>query len=286
MHALIDADIFCYSFGSSKDDEGNPLNWPFVASRLNAQIEYIKEAVGATKTTFFLTGSSNFRVDLASILPYKGGRPAEKPHHYQRVRDYLTNFYKAEVIEGYEADDAMSIAQMQGFDDAKHKARSKAKIDNPDAVGNYVIGYECNETIICSLDKDLMMVPGWHYNWGKDEKTYVSDLDGYRTFFAQCLTGDKSVDNIPGLFGVGKKSASVKYVGECTSRLAMYERVHKEYYDRFGSYWQQFLLENAALLWMLRTDTAPHTCQSEVYELLIGLEDERQYQQRELREEV
>ena len=120
MHALIDADIFCYSFGSSKDDEGNPLKWPFVASRLNSQIEYIKEAVGATKTSFYITGTDNFRIDLATIKPYKGQRPAEKPHHYQRVRDYLVNFYKAETIVGMEADDKLSIEQMCNANVDKH----------------------------------------------------------------------------------------------------------------------------------------------------------------------
>lgn len=233
--------------------------------------------MGATKTTFFLTGSSNFRVDLASILPYKGGRPAEKPHHYQRVRDYLINFYKAEVIEGYEADDALSIAQMKTFSE-KHVAEEDM------LVGTGAVITKCS-TIICSLDKDLMMVPGWHYNWGKDEKTFVSELDGFRAFFSQCLTGDKSVDNIPGLFGVGKKSASVKYVNECDSELAMYTRVVKEYEDRFGSYWQQFLEENAALLWMLRSEPDDKGAAYESFTLLqdlqVELEDERNTELKE-----
>ena len=48
MHALIDADIFLYSFGSAKGEDGAPAPWPFIISRMDAQINNILEAVGAT----------------------------------------------------------------------------------------------------------------------------------------------------------------------------------------------------------------------------------------------
>lgn len=261
MHALIDADIWTYSFGSSTDDEGNPLQWPFVASRLNAQIEAVKKAVGATSSTFFLTGTGNFRVDVATIRPYKGQRPSEKPFHYQRVRDYLEKFWKAEMITDMEADDAMSIAQME---DWYHLYGSK---DNEEQLKPHL------NTIICSVDKDLMMVPGWHYNWIKDEKVFVDELTGLRSFYKQCLTGD-TCDNIPGLHGVGPKSAAVKFIDSCDTELDMYTRVQKEYEQRFGSFWEMFLLENAALLWMVREPDHLYP-QGEIYLRLENLEDER-----------
>ena len=280
MHALIDADIFTYSFGSSKDDEGNPLNWPFVASRLNAQIESIKEAVGATSVSFYLTGAGNFRVDTATIKPYKGTRPKDKPHHYGRVRSYLLDFYKANLIEGMEADDAMSIEQMKVWTEIWEDGiflgmEPTERFYTPE---NYS---QC--TIICSIDKDLMMVPGWHYNWIKDEKIFVSELDGLRSFYRQLLTGD-SVDNIPGLHGVGPKSTHCLGVTKCSTELEMYTLVREQYEKRFGSYWSKFMRENAALLWMCRVeDYLP--METEIFQRLSRLEDERNKELKE-RDEV
>jgi hypothetical protein len=34
----------------------------------------------------------------------------------------------------------------------------------------------------------------------------------------------------------------------------MYNHVQKHYEDRFGSYWEMFMHENARLLWMLRSE--------------------------------
>ena len=63
------------------------------------------------------------------------------------------------------------------------------------------------------------------------------------------LTGD-TVDNIPGLFGVGKSSSHVKRIDTYDTVYDMYSAVLLEYKKRFGSYAEQFLTENAILLWM------------------------------------
>ena len=65
--------------------------------------------------------------------------------------------------------------------------------------------------IICSIDKDLNNTPGWHYNWKSDNIYFVEKLTATRTFYKQILTGDMSVDNIPGLFRTTGVKASKKY---------------------------------------------------------------------------
>lgn len=261
MKALIDADIFTYSIGSATDDFGAPLSWNFCAARLNAQIASIKEAVGATASQCYITGPNNFRVGVATIRPYKGKRPSTKPHHYQRVRDYMVDFHKAEIIEGIEADDELSIVQCltNGLRERTVENGKEQRIV---------------ETIICSVDKDLNMVPGQHYNWVKDERSFVTEVDGYRAFFVQLLTGD-TVDNIPGLHGVGAKSSFVSAVLKCTDNVAMYEIVHTQYKKRFGSYWQQFLEENAVLLWMLREKVEVAGTDAQARSLIRDLEAQR-----------
>jgi 5'-3' exonuclease len=111
------------------------------------------------------------------------------------------------------------------------------------------------DVVICSRDKDLDMIPGQHYSWGtsaqKEKPMWFQDeIGGIRCFYKQLLTGD-SVDNIPGLYGVGKSSALLEHIDEFDNELSMYEYCFEQYEKRFGSYAHQFMLENGRLLWLL-----------------------------------
>ncbi len=250
MKALIDADIFTYSFGSCKTDEGHPLAWPLVATRLNAQIKNICDAVGATSYTLYITGQGNFRESIATIKPYKGSRPNDKPYWYEQVRRYLINYKKAILVEGWEADDQLAMEQMKDYHQI-HSRMFKSESKGNNTLDVYYDYKRFAETIICSVDKDLDMVPGLHYNWIKDEIYTITELDGLRNFYCQLLTGD-TVDNIPGLFGVGKSSKLLTDTRSFTSEWDMFSFVLCNYEKRFGSYAWQFLIENAQLLWMVR----------------------------------
>lgn len=179
----------------------------------------------------YLTGKNNFRENLATIKPYKGNRKAlHKPVHYAALREYLVDRLDAQVIDGYEADDAVAMAA---------------------AAFNYG-----NNVIIAAVDKDLWTVPGWHYNFMHDEWSHVSELDALRNFYMQCLTGDP-VDNIGGCWKCGRKLADGILNG-AESEQEMYEAVLKEYEQslaRRGCPYEDAataLLENARLLHMLR----------------------------------
>lgn len=236
MHALIDADIFLYSFGSAKGEDGEPAPWPFIISRMDAQINNILEAVGATSHQLYVTGPGNFREEVATIKPYKGQRPTEKPYWHEHLKSFLLEHRDAVLVEGMEADDAVGIDQFK------------------DLPGDKMV----EATVICSQDKDLHMIPGWHYSWPvgnrpAKELWWQDETQALRCFYSQLLTGD-SVDNIPGLFGVGKSSTLVKRLADITDELDMYIHVREAYEKRFGSYWNQFLIENARLLWILREE--------------------------------
>ena len=70
------------------------------------------------------------------------------------MNEYLVKEYKAEVCDGQEADDALGINQT-------------------------------DQTIICTIDKDLLMIPGQHYNFVKEEFKTVTYLDGLKHFYMQ-----------------------------------------------------------------------------------------------------
>jgi hypothetical protein len=145
-----------------------------------------------------------------------------------KIREFLVDHREAEVVYGMEADDALSIAQYQAEDK--------------------------RSTVICSRDKDLNMVPGYHYSWGAGKQKekglwWQDEINGLRAFYCQLLTGD-STDNIPGLYGVGGSSKLLTHVREFDREYDMYLFALAEYTKRFGTYAERFLIENARLLWM------------------------------------
>lgn len=254
MKALIDGDIFGYEMGSLTKKEPEPdqediapdtkvgelLPFEVCWGAVQSKIERILEAVKADEYMIYLSSPEiqTWRMEAATIKPYKGHRDdKEKPAYWELIRSNLAIHYPCEIVEFMEADDALSIEQYQDL-----------KVNPTKDVAN---------TVICSRDKDLNMVPGFHYAWacGKSperELWWQDELGGLREFYKQVLMGDVT-DNIPGLFGVGEKSALVKKLADMESEREMFNHVFKCYQDRFGSYAQQFLIENGQLLWMQRT---------------------------------
>lgn len=257
MKALIDGDILLYSIGSATDDEGHPLSWPLTLARLDGKIKQIAHDAGADEYVVYITGKDNFRDTEATIKPYKGHRVAPKPHHYKNIKDYLssTKNHTVYFVDGYEADDAMSIEQWEDLNWAWR-----------DGVSEDTCG-----TIICSIDKDLDMVPGWHLKWsrnGKDFKKYfVSEQEGIKWFYTQLLMGDPT-DNIPGLYNWGP-AKSRRLIEDFTDEFDLYISVREMYERYFGSYWKMFMHENARLLWMLRTP------EDDIRKILNSFEDQR-----------
>src|SRR5512143_417281 len=177
--ALIDGDILVYSVGFFAEDKTEDE----ALVEMDSKLDEITFNCGCSDSVIYLSGSNNFR---QKIYPaYKANRKQEKPKHFNALRNYLIKVEQAQVAEGQEADDALGIAQ--------HRA-------------------ERDTTIICSLDKDLLMVEGWHYNWRRDETVEVTKLEGLRNFYRQLLTGD-TTDNIPGIYGVGSKKAEAMLAG-------------------------------------------------------------------------
>ena len=187
---------------------------------IKSVLSYTQEIIDRLDCDYqiYLSGKSNFRFDVATILPYKGNRTdLGKPFHYDGIRQFLVDVFDAQVSVGMEADDLIGISH------------------DPD------------HDVIVTLDKDLNCIPGLHYNWSHDECYWVSELDADRNFYCQVLTGDPT-DNILGLYGVGSKSQLLKNVRTCRTEEEMFSLVSKEYEARFGSYWKQFMLENCRLL--------------------------------------
>jgi hypothetical protein len=214
MHVLIDGDIIGYRIGFSTEEENEKI----VISRVATFVEtMLWEDLDAETYQGYLTGSGNFRNEIATTAPYKGNRTAPKPKHLQLIRDYLVSAWDFQVSEGQEADDSIAIAHVEN---------------------NY-------KSIIASIDKDFLQLRGNHWNFVKKEMTFVSEEEAIKNFYRQVLTGDR-VDNIIGLKGIGPVKAD-KILSERESPAEMYTACVQAY----GS--TERVIENCRLLWLRRT---------------------------------
>tara|TARA_R110002096_G_scaffold39407_4_gene107907 strand:+ start:70 stop:774 length:705 start_codon:yes stop_codon:yes gene_type:complete len=223
MELLIDGDVIVYRIGFAtqhKDEDGEVVADP-LAYALHSCKVYINGMVkktGAEKSRLFLTGKGNFRNTVDS--EYKANRKdTAKPIHYQAIRDYMVKSLGAEMIEGMEADDKLALCQT-------------------------------DDTMIATIDKDLLMVAGKHYNFVKDEYITVTQDEGTHWFYMQMLMGDK-VDNIIGIKGIGKVKAA-KILAESEDWDCTVEDKYQEFFTEEN--WWQRLVQNTQLLWMLQTD--------------------------------
>lgn len=212
---LIDGDVYvCKAgFASQRTEKGSVVD----LKPENEALQIVKYALIKIQNELNISdmviyvaddAKSNFRYKVAKTKPYKAKR-GSKPVHFGAIRKYLIDYWGAIVVRGAEVDDALGINQDK----------------------------ENGSTVIVSNDKDLMMIPGWHFDldYGrvvkysdkeykvkayKDKATFfVSDPGelfltegnnkrkvlwgvGQMWFCAQLLLGD-SCDNIPGIDGCG-----------------------------------------------------------------------------------
>lgn len=196
----------------------------------------ITDSTGCSNTHVIVappSGTTIFRHD--AYPQYKANRKdLERPEHASALRSYLIDRHNAEIANDMEADDLLGIIQ-------------------------------CAEkgTIIASIDKDLLMIPGLHYNMDSKKIAFSSDpgeltlrvksnksLDlkgtGFKWFAAQMLLGD-TVDNIPKpAKGMGPRKVHelLKDVNDIDSMWKVVQQVYgKSDLD---------LDTNATLLWILR----------------------------------
>lgn len=286
MLALIDADLITYSVGFASDRklyhvmgcdfdtkkeakefcdrtdidhteitftvQEEPLE--YTLHSVKKLLESILENTKANSYKLYLTGKGNFRETVAVTKPYKGNRDVlHKPRHYDDIKKYLINVWEAEVVEGTEADDAMGLEQWKDLSPILDTERKLAD--------NYSEVYA--GTIIASLDKDMDMIPGWHYNWRKKETYWIDENTAKYNFYTQMLTGDPT-DNIQGCPKIGEVTAE-KILDTCTSYREMAEKTREAYWTSYykhgkhGSLEEFFetiddiFIEHAKLLWIKRT---------------------------------
>lgn len=186
--ALVDGDLLLYRFGHRgqevyKWDEDTTStvvqDAGAVISEMEEFLDELLRKVKCKRYRLCLSGPDPFRYQI--LQSYKHNRQGvAKPVLYPVLKQTLID-WNALLKPGLEADDLLGIIATRGKD---------------------------GEYIMCSIDKDLEQIPGWHFNWNKDATPrYVGRREADLKFYTQCLTGDPT-DGFSGCPGIGPKKAA------------------------------------------------------------------------------
>ena len=197
VYALVDADsiYFRAAYCSKKKNE--------LRKMIRETMLEIERECFADDIKVAVKGRGNFRKDI--YPDYKKNRKEldeEMKAALSYGHQYMVDEYNAVMADGMEADDLVAIWA--------YEAREAEQ-----------------QYFIVGLDKDLLQIPGNHYNFKKREHQFVDDNTAHYNLMVQCLTGD-STDNIPGIKGIGPKKAAKILEG----------RDPRRYWPRIRSAWR------------------------------------------------
>lgn len=222
---LVDGDIICYRCAASVEPSKERLErgtLEVAIQRCEDLMQRIMHETSADSHKAFISGEENFRY---AIDPnYKANRrDVPRPTFLQDVREYLVVQWGAVVSDGIEADDNLGI-------------------------------HQTSESVIASIDKDLLQIPGHHFNFVKNEWQTISEHQGWVNFYTQLVLGDRS-DNIKGFDGKMRQTVPqfllplLERIRSGTSRRDMFEVVRDHY--ELGD---DALYRNAQLLYIQRCE--------------------------------
>lgn len=199
---LIDADSLLY-FEMGKDTLEEAIDG------INQRIQQIIIETEAESYIGYLTLGKCFRYAAAKTKPYKYNRKGGmKPPIFYALRAYVQQAHGFISVDGYEADDMVGIGR-DYFVSAGH------------------------EVTISSPDKDvLQQLAGKHYNYQKAEFIETSCEEAEKFLWKQVLMGD-STDGIPGIPGLGPKTADAIIDNMPESKLEYHEVVLSQYMSKF-----------------------------------------------------
>lgn len=203
--AVIDADSIC--FIAHWDSDSKSFDKP-IEDIFNSVDQIISSILIYTNATHYI-GFVGFGscVERNTVYPeYKANRKGREPlEHLKAIKEYMVKKWEFSALYGVEADDMVNSVRLQ-----------------------------LEDSVICAIDKDLLMLEGTHYNYKKNEWVTTSKQEANLYFWQSMIIGD-SVDNIKGLEGKGKAFAT-KLLTLGDDHDHMRTLVFQEYINQYGEY--------------------------------------------------
>lgn len=121
---------------------------------------------GCDSAIIYLTDSgNNFRNEIGTVKKYKGQRASTKPPFFHELKAWMIDYYDAVLSDFNEADDEISIEVWERI-----VAFSKSGMQWTEVHKNL------SNFIIISSDKDLNILPSWHFNKDTRQRYWVTPL--------------------------------------------------------------------------------------------------------------
>lgn len=205
---------------------------PNALSTVKSKIANLKEKFETDQVEIYLSGADNFRLSLPLPVQYKSGRKDSiRPLLLNDIKEYLIKYHKAVVVEGDEADAALTTRMWDGY-------KNKKKI------------------IAVTQDKDARGAAGHLYNPNTDELLYIDGIGdlylndkgdvkgiGRMWFYYQLLIGDWSVDTfdprriveaVTGKLPKWGEKTCYNYLAEIESDAHAWKLIVAKYKEWFG----------------------------------------------------
>lgn len=230
MVLLIDGDYIPWVVSYNCREASYPYELEQEVDRI---ISSLVQKTNADQVTGYLglRGFASFRVEVATIRPYKGKR-GEKPPYFEMWGETVTSYLKSRY----------------NFQEAEPCTWSAVAYETDDMVATHarILREAEQEHVIVSTDKDLKQIPGTHLNPTKMEFREISPEEAAVSLWTQALTGD-ATDNIQGITKCGPVAAQ-RILASTDGILTMQEdgtvnypsskefpyRVLKAYMDHYG----------------------------------------------------
>lgn len=148
------------------------------------------EKSGATSFTAFSGKGDSFRVELSTLLKYKGNRDGMvRPLQLDEVTDYLNRKYSAHIITGIEVDDAVTIET-----------------------------YNDKDSFIIGVDKDYYSAGTMFFNTNRPEEGIV-DCSGFGRLWEDEKKKIRGVGRLFKYWQVLSDDTSDNYAANCFSEV-------------------------------------------------------------------
>jgi len=212
-----------FEFTTEEDAKYMEKSWDNFTKKVDKMVEelYCNEYLMAMGKR-----SDNFRLDIYD--DYKDNRHADKI----KKNKFVPGIRQLAIYEEY----AVWATYREADDLVRIWAEECRK---------YGIDY-----IVCSIDKDLKMIPGKYYNIKQRKLETISELSAMRNYYQQLLEGD-STDHIPGLPGVGPVKAK-QMLADCENEAEFQIVVSEVYQAVYDDEWKDYLLSNGKLIHIQR----------------------------------
>jgi 5'-3' exonuclease len=251
MTLLIDEDVLCYMACKPRwekkakvqegylltplNEEGKIVRPEFTTEEdsiylreswatLKKELEGIKEKFFTNSYMMAVKGPNNFRNIM--YCDYKISRnkdPQIANKFVPTLRKLCVREELAVEAVGREADDLLRIW-----------AEECRKVDE--------------DYIVCTIDKDLKMIPGKFFNMKHRELIEISEEEALRHYYEQLLKGDPT-DDIPGLPKIGDVKAK-KLLSGSKTEAEFQEIVVSMYIQHYDDAWYDMLLSNGKMIYL------------------------------------